>query len=195
MRSRRFIGKKIVGRPMRSPSGSLIWRMKWSNELRSTPRTVIPDGLIARSSPQIFSLGECKLTTTIECRSMRSDDGNSNTGYRISASNGAKSIHHGSLGLFLERQTEDPCPRMSRRLLRQLVVEMQKHHHETCQNNSARQPAKRMRSLPLARIHGLAIGVNFAEDKSARKACDVRGVVDAETAPIPDDKQDNYGSD
>src|SRR5712664_4909709 len=73
--------------------------------------------------------------------------------------------------------TENPCPRTSRRLLRQLVVEVQHHHDEARQDNNPRQPAKRLRPLPLARLHGLAIGVNLAEDKSCGKACDVRGVV------------------
>src|SRR6266481_6097459 len=68
-RSTRFIGKKIVGNPMRSPSGSLICRIKWSKEFKSTPRSVTPEGLMSKSSPQTFSLGECKLTTTMECGS------------------------------------------------------------------------------------------------------------------------------
>src|SRR2546428_8091984 len=66
MRSTRFMGKKMVGKPMRSPSGSLIWRMKWSKEFRSMQRNVIPDGLMDSSSPHTFSLGVCRLTTTIE---------------------------------------------------------------------------------------------------------------------------------
>src|ERR1700722_3496084 len=65
-RSTRFIGKKIVGKPMRSPSGSLICRIKWSKEFKSMPRNVTPVGLMSKSSPQTFSLGECKLTTTME---------------------------------------------------------------------------------------------------------------------------------
>src|SRR6266513_3543860 len=69
MRSRRFMGKKMVGRPTRSPSGSLICRIKWSKEFKSMPRSVIPEGLIARSSPHTFSLGVWRLTTTIECGS------------------------------------------------------------------------------------------------------------------------------
>src|SRR6267143_2766286 len=72
---------------------------------------------------------------------------------------------------------------------------MQKHHHEACQDNKPSQPAKRMRPLPLVRIHRLAIGVDLAEDKSCRKACNVRGVVNAEAAPLPDDEQDNDGGD
>src|ERR1700688_4069871 len=68
-RSTRFIGKKMVGRPMRSPSGSLSWRIKWSKEFRSMPRSVTPEGLMSKSSPHTFSLGECKLTTTMECGS------------------------------------------------------------------------------------------------------------------------------
>src|SRR5216684_2723427 len=70
MRSTRFMGKNSVGKPMRSPSGSLIWRMKWSKELRSIPRMVIPAWWMTSSSPQIFSLGVCRLTTTMECGSM-----------------------------------------------------------------------------------------------------------------------------
>src|SRR5438309_3784233 len=70
MRSTRFMGKKIVGRPMRSPSGSLICRMKWSKEFKSMPRNVIPEGLMASSSPHTFSLGVCRLTTTMECGSI-----------------------------------------------------------------------------------------------------------------------------
>src|SRR5580658_11140977 len=65
-RSTRFIGKKMVGSPMRSPSGSFSWRIKWSKEFKSIPRSVTPEGLMSNSSPQTFSLGECKLTTTIE---------------------------------------------------------------------------------------------------------------------------------
>src|ERR1700676_2352835 len=68
-RSTRFIGKKMVGNPMHSLSGSLICRIKWSNEFKSIPRRVTPEGLMSNSSPQTFSLGECKLTTTIECGS------------------------------------------------------------------------------------------------------------------------------
>src|SRR5260370_35428032 len=67
MRSTRFMGKKIVERPTRSPSGWLIWRMKWSKEFKSMPRIVIPEGLTARSSPHTFSLGVWGRTTTIEC--------------------------------------------------------------------------------------------------------------------------------
>src|ERR1700676_4782608 len=44
--------------------------MKWSNEFRSTPRMVMPLGLSASSMPQNFSLGECRLTTTIELSSI-----------------------------------------------------------------------------------------------------------------------------
>src|SRR5271154_1287218 len=44
--------------------------MKWSKELRSTPRTVMPLGFNPSRMPQNFSLGECKLTTTIELSSM-----------------------------------------------------------------------------------------------------------------------------
>src|SRR5580658_9882896 len=69
-RSTRFIGKKMVGNPMRSPSGSLSWRIKWSNEFKSIPRSVTPEGLMSSNSPQTFSFGECKLTTTIECGSI-----------------------------------------------------------------------------------------------------------------------------
>src|SRR6202044_3210104 len=70
MRSMRVMGKKRVGTPTRSVSGSLIWRMKWSKELRSMPRTVTPAVLKLRSSPQIFSLGVWREMTTIEWGSM-----------------------------------------------------------------------------------------------------------------------------
>ena len=33
------------------------------------PRSVTPEGLMSKSSPQTFSLGVCKLTTTMECGS------------------------------------------------------------------------------------------------------------------------------
>src|SRR5260370_40812374 len=55
---------------MGSASGLLIWGMKWSKELRSIPRMVIPAWWMTSSSPQIFSLGVCRLTTTMECGSM-----------------------------------------------------------------------------------------------------------------------------
>src|ERR1700722_14049074 len=70
MRSMRVMGKKRVGTPTRSVSGSLIWRMKGSKELRSMPRTVTPAVLKLRSSPQIFSLGVWRLMTTMEWGSM-----------------------------------------------------------------------------------------------------------------------------
>src|SRR5215470_12891031 len=70
MRSTRCMGKKTVGNPTRSPSGSFIWRTKWSNEFRSMPRSVTPEVLMASSSPHTFSLGVCKLTITMECGSM-----------------------------------------------------------------------------------------------------------------------------
>src|SRR6202451_4245750 len=66
MRSMRVMGKKRVGTPTRSVSGSLIWRMKWSKELRSMPRMVTPAVLKPRSSPQTFSLGVWRLMTTME---------------------------------------------------------------------------------------------------------------------------------
>src|SRR5882724_3101367 len=74
IRSTRFIGKKIVGKPVRSLSGPLIWLMKWSKELRSMPRMVMPDGLMDSSCPHSFSLGVCRLTMMIECGSTISDD-------------------------------------------------------------------------------------------------------------------------
>src|SRR5882757_1860680 len=70
MRSTRVMGKKMVGRPMRSASNWLIWLTKWSNEFRSTPRMVTPLGLISSKRPQIFSRGECRLTITMELGSM-----------------------------------------------------------------------------------------------------------------------------
>src|SRR6266478_4194473 len=70
MRSTRVMGKKMVGRPMRSASNWLIWLTKWSNEFRSTPRKVTPLGLISSKRPQIFSRGECRLTITMELGSM-----------------------------------------------------------------------------------------------------------------------------
>src|SRR5690242_1673913 len=69
-RSTRCIGKNTVGNPTRSPSGSFIWRMKWSNEFRSMPRSVTPEGLMASNSPHTFSLGVCRLTITMECGSI-----------------------------------------------------------------------------------------------------------------------------
>src|SRR6266850_864661 len=114
------------------------------------PRIVIPEGLMVSSSPQTFSLGECKLTITMECSSMRNDGEASEPEYRISVSNGAKSLQHGSLGLFRERETEGPRSRKSRRLLRQLVVEMQNHHDETRKNKDAGNPALRVGCLPFA---------------------------------------------
>src|SRR5258708_21449990 len=49
--------------------------MKSSKEFKSMPRMVTPAELMARSSPQSFSFGECKLTTMIECGSTRSTRG------------------------------------------------------------------------------------------------------------------------
>src|SRR5579862_3581791 len=74
MRSMRVMGKKRVGTPTRSESGSLIWRMKWSKELRSMPRMVTPAVLKPRSSPQIFSLGVWRLMTTMEWGSMGAEE-------------------------------------------------------------------------------------------------------------------------
>src|SRR5258708_7642588 len=70
MRSTRVMGKKMVGRPMRSASNWLIWLTKWSKEFKSTPRKVTPLGLISSKRPQIFSRGECRLTITMELGSM-----------------------------------------------------------------------------------------------------------------------------
>src|SRR5260221_454986 len=66
MRSMRCIGKNKVGRPMRSPSGSITWRMKSSNEFKSIPRNVTPDAFMETRDPHSFSLGSCRLTMTME---------------------------------------------------------------------------------------------------------------------------------
>src|SRR5258708_37742024 len=66
MRSTQVMGKKMVGRPMRSASNWLIWLTKWSKEFRSPPRKVTPLGLISSKRLQIFSRGECRLTITME---------------------------------------------------------------------------------------------------------------------------------
>src|SRR5580700_5319549 len=66
MRSIRCIGKKSVGSPMRSPSGSITCRMKSSNEFRSMPRSVTPEEFMETREPHNFSLGECRLTITME---------------------------------------------------------------------------------------------------------------------------------
>ena len=44
--------------------------MKSSNEPRSIPRTVTPEGVMATSWPQTFSLGAARLTMTMELISM-----------------------------------------------------------------------------------------------------------------------------
>jgi len=41
-------------------------RMKSSNEFRSMPRRVTPEEFMETSEPHSFSLGECKLTITME---------------------------------------------------------------------------------------------------------------------------------
>src|SRR5579863_8076512 len=66
MRSMRCIGKNSVGSPMRSPSGSITCRMKSSNEFRSMPRSVTPETFMETREPHTFSLGECRLTITME---------------------------------------------------------------------------------------------------------------------------------
>src|ERR1700693_3173138 len=62
----RCIGKNSVGSPMRSPSGSSTCRMKSSNEFRSMPRSVTPEEFMETREPHNFSLGECRLTMTME---------------------------------------------------------------------------------------------------------------------------------
>src|SRR5258708_9812194 len=66
IRSTRVMGKKMVGRPMRSASNWLLWLTKWSKEFKSTPRKVTPLGLISSKRPQIFSRCECTLAITME---------------------------------------------------------------------------------------------------------------------------------
>src|SRR5580700_634327 len=66
IRSMRCIGKNSVGSPMRSPSGSSTCLMKSSNELRSMPRSVTPEEFMDTREPHNFSLGECRLTMTME---------------------------------------------------------------------------------------------------------------------------------
>src|SRR5579872_1063835 len=66
MRSTRCIGKNKVGKPMRSPSGSITWRIKSSKEFKSMPRIVTPAELMDVSAPHNFSLGLCRLRMMIE---------------------------------------------------------------------------------------------------------------------------------
>src|SRR5580704_15207170 len=66
MRSMRCMGKNSVGRPMRSPSGSITCRIKSSKEFRSMPRSVTPEAFMDTSEPHNFSLGECRLTMLME---------------------------------------------------------------------------------------------------------------------------------
>src|ERR1700688_3036193 len=66
IRSMRCIGKKSVGSPMRSPSGSITCRMKSSKEFKSMPRTVTPAELIETSAPHNFSFGVCRLRMMME---------------------------------------------------------------------------------------------------------------------------------
>src|SRR5437899_4234272 len=141
MRSTRFMGKKTVGRPTRSPSGSLICRIKWSKEFKSMPRTVIPEGLMASNSPQTFSLGVCRLTTTIECGSMRDDHECSSTGYRNSVRSGAKCPEFAGKYAWCAILIEEMRAPNSRLFPRQAVGEVQNHHHEARHNNEARKPA------------------------------------------------------
>jgi len=70
MRSTRVMGKKRVGTPTRSPSGSFELTDEMIEGIQVDATHGDSAVLTTSSSPQIFSLGLCKLTTTMECGSM-----------------------------------------------------------------------------------------------------------------------------
>src|SRR6516162_8685684 len=144
------------------------------------PRMVIPDGLMESSSPQSFSLGVCKLTTTIECGSIGFVN-NRLTQFRVFVRRSPKQ-HEGRMtptwpGVFREASFGNG------------LANMQKHNDKACQHHQQCGPAKRVGQIAFARIHWMAIRKIATEQKACQQTAEMAPVVGAQARQKQSDRE------
>ena len=119
------------------------------------PRNVIPAVLMASSSPQSFSLGVCRLTTTMECGSMVCN-------FRLA--------HFLPTGWTMRSENvRRVTGRLERLLTGDGIAIMQQHEHKAGYHDESGEPTHSVGSAMLANVHRLTVGVYFSEGKSGNQ--------------------------